>query len=481
MFYFGMGIFFILYGRINADEGWYLYASRLVYEGQRPYQDFAYTQTPLLPYVYGILQTIFAPSIYWGRITTFALTTIAMIFSLAIAWRYAGRKACAITALLWATFTLGIYYQSITKTYALMTLLFTLTFFTLTVRIDANWKAVFVTLLVLLATLTRLSALFFALPILIYALKTANNKYRIASIVLCMMALLWMVFLSFPNVNAVQWNLMTHHTEQWGGISFIAKILDIIKYRIPALLIVYLAYFLFFTTLVVVGFKQIVDYFRQHRAMFVYLGSLFLFAASHFYTGGFHVEYFVTSIFCIFPVVGILFVDVFQRKQGVARVLLLSTSLSALILGVFMGGLSFVDMDVEKGPVAQIESLAQVVADNTDATDEIYALEGLWIALEADRHTLPNMSMSQFSFSYEETEDVESLHLVNGEITLTYLSNKMPEIVILTDLDWRLLQDADEYAQIVAALEKNYELIIEASDFGQSDENVEIYLLRGAN
>ena len=39
-------------GQLNQDEGWYLYASGLVADGQLPYVDFCYTQGPVLPFVY---------------------------------------------------------------------------------------------------------------------------------------------------------------------------------------------------------------------------------------------------------------------------------------------------------------------------------------------------------------------------------------------------------------------------------------------
>lgn len=45
------GLYAIFNGEQNADEGFYLAASRLVSEGLRPYRDFGFTQGPLLPYV----------------------------------------------------------------------------------------------------------------------------------------------------------------------------------------------------------------------------------------------------------------------------------------------------------------------------------------------------------------------------------------------------------------------------------------------
>jgi hypothetical protein len=46
----GGGLFLVFKGELNADEGFYLQASRLVNDGLRPYADFGFTQTPLTPY-----------------------------------------------------------------------------------------------------------------------------------------------------------------------------------------------------------------------------------------------------------------------------------------------------------------------------------------------------------------------------------------------------------------------------------------------
>ena len=40
---------------IDADEGYFLYAARLVSEGRVPYRDFFYPQMPMLPYIWGTI------------------------------------------------------------------------------------------------------------------------------------------------------------------------------------------------------------------------------------------------------------------------------------------------------------------------------------------------------------------------------------------------------------------------------------------
>ena len=83
--YVAISIAFIFLGRPNADEGWYLLASKMVLQGQLPYRDFAFTQMPLLPYIYGIPQILFSSSIVIGRVTSVILSLAAFTVWLYIA------------------------------------------------------------------------------------------------------------------------------------------------------------------------------------------------------------------------------------------------------------------------------------------------------------------------------------------------------------------------------------------------------------
>jgi len=84
LFYAAYSILFLLIGVPLEDEGFYLLMSRLVYEGQVPYLDFHYTQTPLFPYIYGIPQLIWGNSIYVGRLTSILFTGVSLLIWLKI-------------------------------------------------------------------------------------------------------------------------------------------------------------------------------------------------------------------------------------------------------------------------------------------------------------------------------------------------------------------------------------------------------------
>ena len=82
------------FGALNQDEGWYLYAARMVSEGKLPYRDFSYTQGPLMPVVYSAFSWIWKA---WGllgaRVFTLLVGLSGVVFTLATVRReIAGRE-----------------------------------------------------------------------------------------------------------------------------------------------------------------------------------------------------------------------------------------------------------------------------------------------------------------------------------------------------------------------------------------------------
>ena len=114
---------FVVVGRVNADEGWYLYAARLAWRGDLPYADFAFTQTPLVPYVYGGVQSV-ASSLVLGRVVSVLFATAGIVLAVRVAWRLAGDRAALFVAVLCAAYPAGLYNLALSKTYALVLLSF---------------------------------------------------------------------------------------------------------------------------------------------------------------------------------------------------------------------------------------------------------------------------------------------------------------------------------------------------------------------
>ena len=73
-----LALYFVFQGQLNADEGFYLLASRLVRQGFRPYQDFGFTQGPVLPYVNVPWLEIFGYTLDGLRLTCLAWALITV-------------------------------------------------------------------------------------------------------------------------------------------------------------------------------------------------------------------------------------------------------------------------------------------------------------------------------------------------------------------------------------------------------------------
>ncbi|MFZ4396145.1 MAG: hypothetical protein ACOYOU_11025 [Kiritimatiellia bacterium] len=112
-------------GDLNQDEGWYLYAARCFSEGALPYHDFAFTQGPVMPLIYGafVAPLVNLGGVVAGRAATALLGLLAAALAAALAARLAPRGlggAAGVAAFaLVAVNAYQSYFFAVVKTYAL--------------------------------------------------------------------------------------------------------------------------------------------------------------------------------------------------------------------------------------------------------------------------------------------------------------------------------------------------------------------------
>jgi len=166
----GLAYMNLWHGNLNQDEGWYLNAAREVAAGERPYRDFAYTQAPVLPFVYApITPLVEQHGLLAGRIFTQILGLGSILFAALLAARLApGRRRSAFVfcLVLAGVCIFQSYYTTVVKTYALTA--FFLTGGCLLAACASRklwWLAVPAGFLLALAAGTRISA-GLALPII---------------------------------------------------------------------------------------------------------------------------------------------------------------------------------------------------------------------------------------------------------------------------------------------------------------------------
>ncbi len=151
----------LVYGNLNQDEGWYLYAAKMVGGGSVPYADFAFTQGPVLPYVYrAFLPLIDGLGVAGGRLVTAWFGIFSGLLAAAMVGRLVDRnhKVFAVLAV-WMLVGCNVYqsyFTTVVKTYGLCSFLLMCGFFALSYR---RWYgAVLAGVFMALAAGTRLSA-----------------------------------------------------------------------------------------------------------------------------------------------------------------------------------------------------------------------------------------------------------------------------------------------------------------------------------
>jgi hypothetical protein len=119
-------LFDVFFVPVEKDEGFYVYAFRLVAEGKLPYRDFSYIESPALPYYYALLLRPVGITMLSVRCLG-ALTGLAgLLLLVRCAARSAGRTAGAVAALLLFANPAQAEWFARDVTYPLITLLLAL-------------------------------------------------------------------------------------------------------------------------------------------------------------------------------------------------------------------------------------------------------------------------------------------------------------------------------------------------------------------
>ena len=182
--YILLGVLNLFFGELNQDEGWYLYAARMVAEGKYPYIDFAYPQGPVLPFVYVLAQPLVDVfGVAGGRVFSALLGIIGAGMVSLLAARLVSPGKSRIAAFM-AFCLAGInvyqsYYLTSVKTYSLCGLLIVAGFLALTfAKGERAWLTGCISgVLFAIAAGTRMSAIVI-LPVVFLVLFMAVVQVR---------------------------------------------------------------------------------------------------------------------------------------------------------------------------------------------------------------------------------------------------------------------------------------------------------------
>lgn len=122
----------VFLGMLNQDEGWYLYAARLVMEGSVPHRDFFFTQGTVMPVVYACLGWCWSSlGVLGGRLLTAGFSIVALWIASRTLERDCGTSLSRQVSRIIFFALLGInlwytYFTTIPKAYGICTLLMAL-------------------------------------------------------------------------------------------------------------------------------------------------------------------------------------------------------------------------------------------------------------------------------------------------------------------------------------------------------------------
>ncbi len=469
-------------GQVNGDEGWYLYASKLVFQGELPYRDFAYTQMPLLPYIYGVIQVIH-PNLFGGRVTSVLLSIGTLVLSMVIARRYGGARAASITTLLFAGFTLCIYFNSIVKTYALVSFFFVATLFVLSSKPNDDTKYPLALVFAFGAVLARFTAIFFLAPVLVYVLITAPRaRTRVLVSLVCAAMVALAGFFLLPDWQLARWNLLDSHLSHWGTSPILVQLRDILSLRLPDIVHN-------FGPVLVLCAVALYFFVRNHRSriwprdpapILAETVGLALFGASHLVNGIWEVEYLVPAFTVFLPIIAIVLSHLYGETGSASRMLVQATLVAVIVLLPLGESTQHTDLTGGRLPLEEIDQVAAFVAQNSQPSDKVLALEALSVVVDANRFTLPGMTLAQFSLQEVDTATAQRLHVVNYDLVANAIEQKTARVIVLTDGDWNMLavEDPAGLSALQNAVDQNYREALTMTNFGQFSQTVHVYLRR---
>lgn len=156
--YLAIAAWFVVQGRLNHDEGLFLYAAQSALSGELPYRDFAFIQAPLTLYVYGPIQSFFGPGLLAGRLTSLAIGTATVALGMRLAFLHGGAIAALLFLGVLACTPEQMWVYTTTRTEPLGGLLWMTCVFLLFGRARSVGGSALAVLAAVLATGTRVSS-----------------------------------------------------------------------------------------------------------------------------------------------------------------------------------------------------------------------------------------------------------------------------------------------------------------------------------
>jgi len=447
-------------GALNQDEGWYLYAARLVSEGKTPYRDFFYTQAPVMPIVYAAFTSVWNSfGLLGARILTLGFGVAGILFACALAWRLASEDRRGAAALV-VFFLLGsnlyhLYFLAIPKTYALASLFVAMGFYLLSFAREGGRRgAVFAAaggLSLALASGTRIS-LGIILPVVGFSLLFSFKRMRWTFLWFGIggmvgLAAVYGFFLADPVARAGLFAAQAYHAARGGfdPVFTVGSVSRLVRWYLPLFIVLGLGNFrggrIMLWSAVAVFLVQMLAPFPYEDYQVPVMGLLAVFAAVNFLG---------------------------EAQAPCAKRFLLVLGLSwATAFGSPLlekwttnGQDRFWTIKKDQCELAQLRDVARYIEEE-DPNGEMLLTQDLYLAIETGRKVPDGLEMGPFS-------------MLSDEEWRKLLSSAPCKVAALSGYSFAIdpprcgetpVERQIEYFQL---LKKDYDLVQKVDNFGQN-------------
>ena len=441
-------------GDLNQDEGWYLYAAQLIGDGKIPFVDFAYTQGPVLPYVYALANSwVDRLGLFGGRLLTWNFGLASLLVTSCLSARIAPKRfrlfAFILTLSLVGINVYHSYYTTVVKTYSLCSFFLATGFFALSFARARPfcWGSSLAGFLLVLASATRVSV-GMAVPVVLAYLWVKRDLvgprcwicFLVSSVVT---AVLVFLPLAVQAPASLKFGLLDYHAMRSAG-----GMLSVAVYKLGFLSRFLRSYFVLFV-LGVAGYGLFLslrregpfvdDTERQRSLVRLLLAVAVVVSLVHGLATFPYDDYQVVLVplFAVFVVH--LWVECFrglhvsdeERSVWALRFLLfvlVTTSSSAFSAPLNQEWFTLQRDRIwwrlkPKSPLAQLQEVAEQIQPLLDE-DRLLLTQDIYLAVEANCRVPEGFEMGPFSYypSFS-TEKARSLRVLNQELMLAVLKS----------------------------------------------------------
>ena len=499
--YFAALVYYAAVRPIDADEGFYATAARLVWEGKTPYRNFFYQQAPLLPYIYSWVWGIQPRSLLAMRLLSAVFGGAAvMLWGI---WLVKAKPfSSKVTLASFVVILLNPYWISwhvVVKTYAFSNFLMTVALIALSTGLQSARARWFCATGIALGLCASARSFYGPLipVVLVWLLardRRSLQRYSRAGMFSAgaLIGLLPIILSFARDPHAFLFNNVQYHGMQAGYmpvgdqplVGYQSWEYALLGYLGFVFLILLGLHFYFTTQLVVAGIgftsfakvrKQDVSPYTPGYSRFLELTSLLFLA----YTLVALIPFFPYDQYFTSPLVSFLvpFIAVgWSTVFSYGRKWLIVLAVVAPLL--VAQGIRRESWEYSRAPIWQIPEFRKVTSAITTNSSPHDVVLSFWpgYVFESGREYLPGME-DQFSYRIINLINPEArakYHLIAAEQIIEAVSNRMPAVLVIAPPKSQLMRElyanfsANEITALQTAVHDNYSLVTNVDD-------VEIY------